>query len=87
MTVWLSSPGGGGDHPRLLLERKERVRQTCHFHNCLVNHKITLGSLIWGSLTCRPLSGQVTGSLRCPSQKARPHPELTELLTFFPLRP
>lgn len=34
MTVWLSSPGGGGTIPGFCWKgRKEAVRHTCHFHN------------------------------------------------------
>lgn len=86
MTVWLSSPGGGGTIPGFCW-RGRKGSDILVISTTVWNHKITLESHNWGDrVACRHLLGSVTCSMRCPSQKAQPHPEQIEL-TFFPRRP
>lgn len=86
MTVWLSSPGGGGTIPGFCW-RGRKGSDMLVISTTVWNHKITLESHNWGDrVACRHLLGLVTCSIRCPSQKAQPHPEQIEL-TFFPRRP
>lgn len=85
MTVWLSSPGGGGTIPGFCW-RGRKGSDLLAIFTTVWKHKMTLESHNWDSLACRHLLGRVTCRIGCPSQKAQPHPEQTEL-TFFPSRP